>query len=171
MSKREKIILVIMALTVVYGFYALFLENPSAGIPKLAASGNKLDTFNKFITNIAALVKGGVSEEDTYIIDKIPVKWTKDPFLNTRKEVTFKPEKEKLNEAKKEATARELGIVYSGFLNMGNRNLAVINGNEYEKGEKLPGSGHIVEGIYPNRVVFGIQGSKKKITVKLEEMQ
>jgi hypothetical protein len=29
MSKREKIILVIMALTVVYGFYALFLENPS----------------------------------------------------------------------------------------------------------------------------------------------
>jgi hypothetical protein len=171
MSKREKIILIIMALTVVYGFYALFLENPSAGIPKLAASGNKLDTFNKFITNVAALVKGGVSEEDTYIINKIPVKWTKDPLLNTRTETTFKPEKEKLTEAKKEATARELGMVYTGFLNMGNRNLAIINGNEYEKGEKLPDSGLIVEAIYPNRVVFGIQGSKKKITVKLEEMQ
>ena len=26
MSKREKIILVLMALTVVYGFYALFIE-------------------------------------------------------------------------------------------------------------------------------------------------
>jgi hypothetical protein len=171
MSKREKIILIIMALTVVYGFYALFLENPSAGIPKLAASGNKLDTFNKFITSVAAMVKGGVSEEDTYIIDKIPVKWTKDPLLNTRTETTFKPEKEKLTEAKKEATARELGMVYTGFLNMGSRNLAIINGNEYEKGEKLPDSGHIVEAIYPNRVVFGIQGSKKKITVKLEEMQ
>jgi hypothetical protein len=171
MSKREKIILIIMALTVVYGFYALFLENPSTGIPKLAASGNKLDTFNKFIANVAALVKGGVSEEETYVIDKIPVKWTKDPLLNTRKEVAFKPEKEKIEEAKKEATAQALGIVYSGFLNMGNRNLAIINGYEYEKGEKLPDSGHIVEEIYPNRVVIGMQGSKKKITVKLEEMQ
>ena len=54
---------------------------------------------------------------------------------------------------------------------MGSQNLAIINGNEYEKGEKLPDGGHIVEEIYPNRVVFGIQGSKKKITVKLEEMQ
>ena len=171
MSKREKIILVIMALTIVYGFYALFLENPSPGKPKLAASGNKLDTFNTFITNVAALVKGGVSEEETYIIDKIPVKWTKDPLLNTGKEVAFKPEKEKLDEVNKGKTAQELSIVYSGFLNMGNRNLAIINGIEFEKGEKLPASGHIVEEIYPNRVVFGMQGSKKKITVKLEEMQ
>ena len=171
MSKREKIILTIMALTIVYGFYALFLENPSPGKPKLAASGNKLDTFNKFITNVAALVKRGVSEEETYIIDKIPVKWTKDPLLNTIKEVAFKPEKEKLDEAKKGATAQEFGIVYSGFLNMGNRNLAIINGIEYEKGEKLPDGGYIVEEIYPNRMVMGMQGSKKKITVKLEEMQ
>jgi hypothetical protein len=171
MSKREKVILIIMALTVVYGFYALFLENPSSGQPKLAAAKNKLDTFNKFITSVATLVKGGISEEETYIIDNIPVKWTKDPLLNTKKEVAFKPEKEKLDEAKKEATAQELGIVYSGFLNMGNRNLAIINGIEYEKGENLPDGGHIVEQIYPNRVVVGMHGSKKKITVKLEEMQ
>jgi hypothetical protein len=149
MSKREKIILIIMALTIVYGFYALFLENPSPGKPKLAASGNKLDTFNKFITTVATLVKGGVSEEETYIIDNIPVKWTKDPLLNTRKEVAFKP----------------------GFLNMGSQNLAIINGIEYEKGEKLPDGNHIVEEIHPNRVVVGLQGSKKKIIVKLEEMQ
>lgn len=171
MSKREKIILIIMAVTVVYGFYALFLENPSPGKTKSAATGNKLDTFNKFITTVAALVKEGVSEEETYIIDNIPVKWTKDPLLNTRKEVAFKPEKEKLAEVKKGATAQELGIVYSGFLNMGDRNLAIINGFEYEKGEKLPASGHIVEQIYPNRVVIGMHGSKTKITVKLEEMQ
>ena len=171
MSKREKIILIIMALTIVYGFYALFLDNPSPGKPKLASSENKLDTFNKFITNVAVLVKGGVSEEETYIIDKIPVKWTKDPLLNTKKEVAFKPEREKLDEVKKGATAQEPGIVYSGFLNMGNRNLAIINGIEYEKGEKLPDGAHIVEEIHPNRVVMGMQGSKKKITVKLEEMQ
>ncbi len=91
--------------------------------------------------------------------------------MNTRKEVAFKPEKEKLDEVKKGATAREIGIVYSGFLNMGTRNLAIINGIEYEKGEKLPDGAHIVEEIHPNRVVMSMQGSKKKIIVKLEEMQ
>ncbi|MGW8188154.1 MAG: hypothetical protein ACWGNK_12835 [Desulfobacterales bacterium] len=171
MSKREKIILIIMALTILYGFYALFLENPSSGKPKLASSENKLESFNKFITNVASLVKGSVSEEETYIIDKIPVKWTKDPLLNTKKEVAFKPANEKPDEVKKGVGARKLDIVYSGFLNMGNRNLAIINGIEYEKGEKLPDGGHIVEEIHPNRVVVGMQGSKKKIIVKLEEMQ
>jgi len=171
MSKREKIILMIMALTIVYGFYALFLEDPSPGKPKPASSSSKPDTFNTFITNVAALVKGGVSEEDTYIIDKIPVKWTKDPFLSTKKDVAFKPEKEKLDAVKKSATAPEMDIVYSGFLNMGSRNLAIINGIEYERGEKLPDGAHIVEEIHPNRVVVGMHGSKKKIIVKLEEMQ
>ena len=93
------------------------------------------------------------------------------PSLEHQKRSRVQAGKGKLDEVKKGATAQGLGIVYSGFLNMGSQNLAIINGIEYEKGEKLPDGGHIVEEIYPNRVVFGIQGSKKKITVKLEEMQ
>ncbi len=162
MSKREKIILIIMALTIVYGFYALFLENPSPGKPKLAASGNKLDTFNKFITNVAALVKGGVSEEETYIIDKIPVKWTKDPLLNTRKEVTFKPEKEKLDEAKKGATAQELGIVYSGFLNMGNRQSRHHQRNRIRKRRKTAGRRPYRRGDLPEQGGFRHAGQQKE---------
>lgn len=160
-----------MALTLVYGFYALFLESPTPGKPKLAAPENKLDTYNDFITKVAALVKGGVSPEETYIIEKIPVKWARDPFLNTKTEGAFKPEKEKLTEAQKEANDSKLDIVYSGFLNMGNRNLAIINGIEYEKGEKLPEGGQIVEQIFPDRVVIGRAGSPRKITVKLEDTQ
>ena len=172
MSKREKIILVVMALTLVYGAYALFLENPAPGKPQPAAPESKFDTYNEFITRVAALVKGGVSPEETYIIEKIPVKWTRDPFLNTKTEGgAFKPEKEKLTEARQEADDSTLDLVYSGFLTMGDRNLAIINGIEYEKGEKLPEGGRIVEQIYPNRVVIGRTGSKRKITVKLEETQ
>lgn len=160
-----------MALTLVYGFYAFFLESPTPGKPKLAAPENKLESYNEFITKVAALVKGGVSPEEAYIIEKIPVKWAGDPFLNTKTEGAFKPEKENLTEAKKEVRASKPDIVYSGFLNMGNRNLAIINGIEYEKGEKLPDGGQIVEQIYPNRVVIGRVGSKRKITVKLEDTQ
>lgn len=160
-----------MALTLVYGFYALFLENPAPGKPKLAAPENKLDGYNEFITKVAALVKGGVSPEQAYIIEKIPDKWSRDPFLIIKTEGSFKPEKEKLTETQKEASESKLDIVYSGFLNMGNRNLAIINGIEYEKGEKLPEGGQIVEQIYPDRVIIGRVGSKRKVTVKLEDTQ
>jgi len=166
MSKREKIILIIMALTVVYGFYALFLENSTPVGGKLASSGNKLDEFNKFITNVAALAKGGLSEEDTYIIESIPVKWTKDPLLNTRKSFAFKPD-----EDTKEAAVEKLGISYSGYLKMGNKSLAIINGLEYETGDELPESGHTVEMIYANKVVIATRGGRKKITIPLEETQ
>ncbi|MFO7688876.1 MAG: hypothetical protein R6V60_22575 [Desulfobacterales bacterium] len=169
MSKREKLILVIMALTLVYGFYALFLEDPSPTKMKPAASANKLDTFNTFITNVAALVKEGVSEEEAYIIDNIPAKWTRDPLLNARDEVFSKTAKEQLGAAKIEESVRALGIVYSGFLNMGSRNLAIINGIEYEKGETLPTGGHVIEQIHANRVVIGLHGGNKKLTVNLEE--
>ena len=89
MTKREKISLFIMALTVVYGFYALFLENPTPPEGTLTSSGSNLDEFNKFITNVASLTKEALSEEDAYIVDRIPLNWTKDPLLNTKQKVDF----------------------------------------------------------------------------------
>jgi hypothetical protein len=166
MSKREKIILFIMALTVVYGFYALFLENPTPRNDKLSASSSKLDEFNKFITKVAALTKGGLSVEDTYIIDRIPVNWTKDPLLNTRKTFDFKPDEEK-----EDTSLEKLGISYSGFMKMGKKSLAIINGLEYETGEELPDSGHIIDQIYENKVVIVTRDGRNKISVPLEETQ
>jgi hypothetical protein len=166
MSKREKIILIIMALTVVYGFYALFLENPSPRTGNLVSSGSKLDEFNKFITNVAALTKDGLTEEDAYIIDQIAVKWTKDPLLNTQQSFAFKPEEEK-----KATVAESLGISYSGYLKMGDKSLAIINGLEYETGDELPEGGHVVDKIYADKLVIVTGGGRKKITVPLDETQ
>lgn len=166
MSKREKIILIIMALTVIYGFYALFLENPTPRKNELTASGSTLDEFNKFITKVAALTKGGLSTEDSYIIERIPVKWTKDPLLNTRQSFDFKPDEEK-----EDITPEKLGISYSGFIKMGKKSLAIINGLEYEAGEELPDSGHIVDQIYSNKVIIVTSDGRKKVSVPLDETQ
>ena len=162
MSKREKIILVLMALTVMYGFYALFLESPRPRRTAVA-SGSKLDAFNKFITNVAELTKGGLSEIDSYIIEHIPSKWTKDPLLNA-KDFRFDPDdKGTVDEGIR------LGIKYSGFLEMGDRKLAIINGMEYESGEKLLDSAHIVGSIDPTFVTILFRGGKKSISIPLVE--
>jgi len=68
-----------------------------------------------------------------------------------------------------ERSAPEAGFTYSGYLEIGDRRLAIINGIEYETGDELAMGGYIVRGIYPNRVVIEVKWRKEKIIVPLEE--
>ena len=160
MSKREKIIVVFMVLSLIYGFYIFFIEPAPKG--SHARTDSKLDAFNKFITNIAVLTKDGLSEIDAYVIGNIGSKWTKDPLFKTAGG-------QFPGEDGPDPTPK--GITYNGYLQMGVRNLAIINGFEYEAGEELEQKGFTVGRIYPDRVIIIIKGSKKKMSIPLEEMQ
>ena len=165
MSKREKIILTVMALTIVYGAYSFFLEGP-AYTQGPSPSESKLEAFHKFITNVANLTKDGLSEIDAYIIEHISDQWTKDPLLNIKKDFEF-DSKRKVEVA----SAQQLGIVYTGYLEMGPKRMAIINGMEYETGELLANGGHTVGMIYPDRVVIFTQAGNQKVAVPLVESQ
>lgn len=162
MTKREKITIYLMVISLVYGFYVFFLEGP-AERPH-AETISKLDTFTQFITNIAAMTKDGLSEIDAYIIENISAKWTKDPLLNTRKDNKYFSASSGIPEVLKE-------ITYNGYLQMGSRHLAIINGTEYETGEELEKGGFTVGNIYPNRVIIVLRGGKVKHSIPLEETQ
>ncbi len=161
MSKREKIILVFMALTVVYGFYALFIEGPPRSRSTAASSESKLDIFNKFIASVAAMSKDGLSDIDSYIIEHIPAKWTTDPLLNSTEGPGDVPPLEKPPK----------DLIYSGFLQMGSKSLAIINGMEYEAGEKLPQTDYVVGKILPNRVVIQTLKGRRRLSIPIEETQ
>ena len=162
MSKREKIIVGLMVLSLIYGFYIFFIEPaPKKGH---AVTNSKLDAFNKFISNIAVLTKDGLSEIDAYIIQNIGSKWTKDPLFRTKGGGPFNTKGELIPDSPG-------GITYSGYLQMGKRNLAIINGMEYETGDPLDQGGLIVGPIYPERVIIFVQGGKRKFAIPLEEMQ
>jgi hypothetical protein len=167
MSKREKIILVLMALTVIYGFYALFIEGPPrrGGSSIASTAESKLDTFNKFIASVAAMTKEGLSDIDSYIIEHIPTKWTKDPLLNTKTDFKF----DEASAVLAATSTEQLDLVYSGFLQMGSKSLAIINGMEYESGEVLPQSDYVVGRILPNRVVILMRGGKQRVSIPIEE--
>ncbi|UCH19607.1 MAG: hypothetical protein JSU83_13580 [Deltaproteobacteria bacterium] len=164
MTKREKIIVFLMVLSLIYGVYVFFIESP----PKMghAVTTSKLDTFNQFITNIAEMTKDGLSEIDAYIIQNISAKWTKDPLLNTRKDFDIETEKKSIL-----SSLKTLGIAYNGFLKMGNQHLAIINGVEYETGEELEKGGFTIGKIYPNRVIIISRSGKEKISIPLEEIK
>jgi len=165
MSKREKVILVIMALTIVYGAYALFINpNPKQAAP--TASTSKLDAFNQFISNVSTMTQDSLSEIDSYVIQHIPVEWTKDPLLNSREDFEFKSNRETADQL-----AQKLALRYTGFMVMGNQKLAIIDGVEYETGETLPESDLVVEEIHSTRVVIFVKAGNKRVSVPLEEVQ
>ena len=163
MSKREKIILFFMALSIVYGFYVFVIEAPG----KKGAIGqtSNLESLNKFISHVAELTRESLSEIDTYIIEKAPKQWDKDPLLSSDMEFQFKAES-----TEADVSALKVNIKYTGYLNMGAKNLAILNGLEYEEGEELKKGGFIVRKIYPERVIIVIKGQQEEITIPLEEI-
>ena len=163
MSKREKIILFFMALSLVYGFYVFVIEAP--GKKGAIVKNSNLESLNKFISHVAELTRESLSEIDSYIIEKAPKQWDKDPLLSSDTEFQFKAEN-----TEADVSALKVNIKYTGYLNMGAKNLAILNGLEYEEGEELEKGGFIVRKIYPERVIIVIKGQQEEITIPLEEI-
>ena len=163
MSKREKIILFLMALSLVYGFFVFFIEAP--GKKRAIGQDSKLESLNKFISHVAELTKESLSEIDSYIIEKAPKQWDKDPLLSSDSEFEFKAEN-----TEADLSALKVGIKYTGYLKMGVKNLAILNGLEYEEGEELEKGGFIIRKIHPEQVIIVIKGKQKEIAIPIEEI-
>ena len=58
---------------------------------------------------------------------------------------------------------------YSGYLKVSNKNLAIINGVEYEAGDPLEIEGYVLKKIYPGKVVIVNEKSGAKFDVPLQE--
>ncbi|MBW1738692.1 MAG: hypothetical protein JRJ69_14380 [Deltaproteobacteria bacterium] len=171
MTKRERVILVLMFLVVAYGAYALFFSSTPKGTSKY--SGGRSGELNKLITELSVgLTKEGPTETDIYIIEKAETKWVKDPFCE--KKISVVKEKEEASKAEAEAEAEaevlpEVTFSYSGYMEMGDRKIAIIDGMEYKTGEEIVPGGFVIRAIYPNKIVIGIKGKEEEITVPLVE--
>ena len=167
MSNREKIIIVVAVLALIYGVYIVFLE-PKAQQPKFTTSQNQLEDLNNFITKVAVATKEGLSERDSEIIKRAEKAWVRDPLIRMRKPVEIE---EEIEQAEKE-TQPEGMILYTGYLEMGTTRLAIINGNEYAAGDTLDQDGYVVRSISPSQIVLATtDGTNNMFIVPLQETQ
>ena len=156
MTNREKIIVGLMLLSVVYGVYVLFFEKQQK---ESTIGGDKgLATLNAFITKVAEKTKAGLSKEQAYILQKAQAEWKQDPLVQIRNKISKDEEENKPPVLNSE-------LLYTGFLEMGDRRLAIINGTEYETGEKLEPGGFIIRSIRPNQVVISPEDRKTKTMI------
>jgi hypothetical protein len=172
MTTREKIIVAIMILTIVYGVYTLFLSGEPAPPSISGGQSAPVADLQKFVIDVAQkLQKTEPSEADQYKVEQASRNWQKDPFLRSVAALTAELERPAPVEVPKAAPKAEKkpDLRYSGFLQMGAKRMAIINGMEYEEGEMLPVSGYFIRSITPKSVVVGKIGDAKSHVLPLDE--
>jgi len=119
---------------------------------------------------IADIVKKLPSRERTrrnrLIIERASREWPQDPFIP----MEIPREEEPVTVAEGETPPLFApDITYSGFLQLGDRRLAVINGMEYEKNEIVEPGTYVLKTIFPDRVMIGTVSGRRTFTVLLED--
>jgi hypothetical protein len=166
MPRREIIIILLMIIAVLFGGYSFFYTSPSK--TDIEGKGKRLEALNKFIVDVAEnLKKKDISETDNYIIQQALAEWKREPFV--KPQLYVKLEEEDIDQEEEVITAQELNLIYSGYLEAVDKQLAIINGMEYETGEMLGQEGYFIKSIFPTQVVIGIMGRKNDIILPIEE--
>jgi hypothetical protein len=159
MSKREKIIVGVMVFSILFAL-VYFLSPAITG--QGAKQAEEYTGSEKIIQEIAAeLKKVASSANENYVIARAEAAWAKDPFY-----------KKVLPAAAKAGPggAGAQDIVYSGFVDMGEKKLAVINGNTYQVGEKLDfGGAFYLKSVEPTQAVIVDRQNQRNIVIKLKD--
>jgi hypothetical protein len=153
MTTREKIIVGLMCLTILYGAWELIGNRKKESAPP-AAGVNPVEEARKFISDFSKKV-AAEKGADKYgeIINTAGETWSKDPFLLLSDALKNQKDTEKPVKSKT-IPKRGPDFVYTGFLAVGQTKLAIINGLEYKEGDSLNVDNYYVKSIAPRTVVI-----------------
>lgn len=162
MKLREKIIILVAVLVGAYGLLDFFVLSGRGDVDtdRVQVAEQELESFATTVSANIALAKITDRAHMGAIISKAESGWSRDPF---RAEVI--KEVEVVSEESEEAGPE---LVYSGFIQAGERVLAVVNGMEYRTGDLLNEVGYKVVRITPSQVLLQTDTSRE-IILYLEE--
>ncbi|MGZ6236925.1 MAG: hypothetical protein ACXWMJ_06350 [Syntrophales bacterium] len=121
-----------------------------------------------FLTDITSrLPKGSLPAADAYVLSRAEMEWARDPFYERK---SFRGWEKRREQAKAGGgVAQRVSFSYSGYLKVRDKNMAIINGVEYEAGDPLEIEGYVLKRIYPGKVVIVNKKSGAKFDVPLQE--
>jgi hypothetical protein len=156
MKKREKIILAVMGVALLFAVYSFLV--PSSRQTNVATERN-LAGAKAFAAQVTEdLKKDVLTGADRYVLERAAAEWVSDPFLEQKLSSVV--------ETAKGADGGQPGIfAYSGYLEVGKMRLAIINGMEYQVGEQLEPGGYIVQSIDPEKVILQDVGKHGQVTL------
>jgi hypothetical protein len=152
MSVREKIVVALMLLTVSYGLYSWLSPGAPApgGTEKASGASQQIEAL---VANLAQTFdQSNTLEHDRLLLERAEEAWTARLFL----EKAFGAASlEAVSSTGEGGAPGEAALVYSGYIAVGARQVAVINGIEYEAGDQLDQSALVLRRIQPDLVTLG----------------
>lgn len=169
MTKREKSIVLIMILSVIYGAY-IYFTGSSQKINNLSPVSNNSELFEFAATVKEKITLQNIPLQSAYIIKTAGAKWLTDPFVISQKPLTKEKYTNLISKTVKKVSTKNIDLTYMGYLEINKKRLAIINGIDYEKGESLYlKKDFYIRSISPNKVVIGKLGQAIKFILPLEE--
>jgi hypothetical protein len=145
LNKRQIIILAVAGVFALYAAYELLLAGPSNKKTQLVASASDNASFADALRS--DIMSNKITAADTYVAEIAETQWGKNPFWDATSYREF---------VGKGATNVKAGpsIVYSGYVDTGQKKMAIINGWEYEAGQPLDVEGYLLKKVTPSRVLI-----------------
>jgi hypothetical protein len=166
LTKQQIILLVAMALAVFYGaFDLLFSSSPTRPAADYAQKSTELKSF--YDDTILNITKSKPSDFYLSVAAKAETDWGNDPFYDRK---TYRAMMQLKDESLPgEATEQSVSFIYTGYLQLEGKKMAVINGMEYGVGESLETEGYLLREIYPTKVVIMSRADRIIIEIPLQE--
>lgn len=170
LNSRQMIILGVTLAVVLYGAYAFF----STGRRNVTGVNTvkRVSDLNTFMGEInTALTQNISSSVDAYMIKMADADWLRNPFYEPRddREDAIAREAARVQRIQEAMTAVKGKINYTGYVDMGHKKIAIINGNEYVIGNVLDVADYVLNDIHPTKIVIYNKGTRLTIDIPLQE--
>jgi len=159
---REKIILAIVGLAILYAGYVYLIEPAN----KAKTNEQKQEISAPASTVKIDLVKDAETGTDKYIIARAGTNWKKNPFLD-RNASSYKEWASIQRAASGSGSAAKM--IYSGYIDSGKMKIAIIDGFGYQAGEALEMEGYVLKQVTSSQVVILNKNTGIEVEVPIQE--
>jgi hypothetical protein len=151
LKTREKIIIGIAALGVLYAGYVYLIE-PAMNKTKTTDKKQEISAPAPVNSVKNDVIKDADAGRQEYIIARAEANWKKNPFVD-RKSSSYK-EWASIQRAAAASSGGAGKIVYSGYVDAGTKKIAIIDGLEYQAGDQLEMEGYVLKQVTPFQVLI-----------------
>ena len=162
---RQVILSGIVGLMALYGVYNFMFATK----PTMRDSTKSNASLSAFLSDVNTHISdSSFTAVDLYLIKRAETEWLHNPFLgkNTYREWLTAQNPAKSGELK---SAVKTVFYYTGYLELGKKKMAIVNGMEYGVGDALEIEGYILKMITPSQVIIESKTDRIKFTVPLQD--
>jgi hypothetical protein len=166
LKKRELIILGVMGVAVLFGAYTLL--TPARSRQQGGDTTLKTENLSELLKSIAdSAATNTTTRRGDLIYARARKEWTRDPFWDSGSYKKWLQAKKLVSE--KNNVVKKIDLIYTGYLEINGKKLAIINDIEYKEGEKLEIKDHVLRSVTPASVVIENTATGARQSVLLQD--